>query len=350
MYKDPLFGNFFPWLASLYDPVIGGFYYSKSAKDSPEFNPDIESTAQALDILTNVKLMDSMPDEMVKKLILFFQQKQLDTGYFIDSHNDMKQYDRMVARALMYSLKSLYILGGKPLYPTESLVTKNLPLHLKSLDSLKTWLVERPWDNPWMACDNISATSVYFQLMEQQDKKEFLNCVMQFLEEKQDSQTGMWGEGRPYLKISGAFKLSLFFKKLNIPFPLADRVYDYMKYTLVNDTSEDMCWTRNVMDLLDAITPQLGEIPKKDIDLILNITWRNLRLYYKKDGGFSRHIHNSLVTPNNVPLGKGLEEGDMNASTQAIKIQYLTKKLFPAEAVKNIEILPSGFYKNILSI
>ncbi len=36
------------WLASLYDPKTGGFYYSVSARDSDRFFPDLESTYQAV--------------------------------------------------------------------------------------------------------------------------------------------------------------------------------------------------------------------------------------------------------------------------------------------------------------
>jgi len=40
------------WLAKLFDPDIGGFYYSNSARDNEGFLPDIESTIQAVNYLT----------------------------------------------------------------------------------------------------------------------------------------------------------------------------------------------------------------------------------------------------------------------------------------------------------
>ena len=36
------------WFPNLYDPAVGGFYYSNSARDTEGFLPDIESTGQAL--------------------------------------------------------------------------------------------------------------------------------------------------------------------------------------------------------------------------------------------------------------------------------------------------------------
>ena len=42
------------WLGSLFDPDIGGFYYSNSAKRTHGFLPDIESTNQVLIMLKNL--------------------------------------------------------------------------------------------------------------------------------------------------------------------------------------------------------------------------------------------------------------------------------------------------------
>ena len=36
------------WLARLWDGDVGGFYFSNSARDNPQFLPDLESTMQAL--------------------------------------------------------------------------------------------------------------------------------------------------------------------------------------------------------------------------------------------------------------------------------------------------------------
>ena len=57
------YANFFDpeklirWWAGLYDPEIGGFYYSNSARDNAGFLPDMESTYQIL-----WRLHDFIPD------------------------------------------------------------------------------------------------------------------------------------------------------------------------------------------------------------------------------------------------------------------------------------------------
>ena len=40
------------WFAGLYDPEIGGYYYSNSARDNDQFKPDAESTSQALGFIS----------------------------------------------------------------------------------------------------------------------------------------------------------------------------------------------------------------------------------------------------------------------------------------------------------
>ena len=44
----------FSWLASLYDRDSGMFYYADSARDNEGFLPDVESTAQALNLLSGI--------------------------------------------------------------------------------------------------------------------------------------------------------------------------------------------------------------------------------------------------------------------------------------------------------
>ena len=77
------------WLANLYDPEIGGFYYSRSARDYSGFFPDLESTQQTFGILSNLGAIPSsmknamVPAEIKEKLVTFAREMQSDRdGYF----------------------------------------------------------------------------------------------------------------------------------------------------------------------------------------------------------------------------------------------------------------------------
>lgn len=320
---DLLFKDFYTWLAGQYDVKTGGFYYSNSAKTNDQFQTDIESTGQAFNIIMKSHLENSLPSWMKDKAIKFFQERQdPETGFFYDPQNNMREVDRMVARAVGYSVNCLRNLGAEPLYPLPgSSGLASLPEYLKTPERLVEWMDARPWDYSWMACDNISATSVYIKQLPLKEQTEYLSIIWNYLYEKQDKETGMWGDGRPYIKISGAFKLALFYKSFKKDMPRVNLIYKSLLKTLREDLSEDMCWTRNPIDLLMSIKSQLGEIPIEEISEIIEITYNNLRKYLKPDGGFSRHVEASLAMPNNVIIGKGLAEGDMNASTQALTIR-----------------------------
>lgn len=348
---DPLFEDFYTWLAGQYDPSFGGFYYAVSSKKSPEFQPDIESTGQAVHILGNSNLLQQMPEEMKNQVISFFQKRQTPEGYFFDFQNDMRNFERMVGRAIMYSCTALNMLGGHPLYslPGSGENRDTLPDCLKSLAALKKWIDERPWHYAWMAGDNIQAIGVYLRAIPEAEAEKYIEFICNYLLEHQDPQTGLWGEGRPYVRISGAFKLALFYRDIGKPLPRAELIYQSLLDTLHNDISEDMCWTRNPIDLLRVLKRQLGDYAEDDILDILTITYKNLEQYLKPDGGFSRHVKWSLEMANNVRLGKGLAEGDMNASTQALRIRNTVYEISgQMEKMNHLEQYARDFYDRII--
>lgn len=324
---NELFTNFIPWLCRQFDRETGGFYYAASSLGSQKFRPDIESTAQAVNILEMTGLLSRLPFKTKIKIISFFQERQTEQGYFLDPHNEMYKVDRMVARALSYSKNSLARLGAEPLLALPGNKQAELPGHMQTLDKFGRWLDERPWDNAWMACDNISAATVYLKSMPEDESKVFLDYLLPWLEQKQDRRTGMWGEGRPYIQLSGAFKLCLFYRNINQVMPNPGLIFNFLMNTLRTDKAEDFCWVRNPVDLLTVLLEQIPQPDPAILDQIYTTTLKNMSVFLKDDGGFSRGRENSLAMPNNQILGKGLAEGDMNAGTQAIRIRMLFHKL-----------------------
>ena len=82
------------WLAGLYDPNEGGFYYSNSARDFYPYRPDIESTSQALGwaisngaflgLSTNLaERFDNTIPDVALKIVNFSRSRQSSAdGYF----------------------------------------------------------------------------------------------------------------------------------------------------------------------------------------------------------------------------------------------------------------------------
>ena len=75
------------WIAGLYDPEIGGFYYSNSARDTEGYLPDLESTWQHLDNIASSggwrDINAALPESVREKLLSFAKGMQSPTdGYF----------------------------------------------------------------------------------------------------------------------------------------------------------------------------------------------------------------------------------------------------------------------------
>ena len=113
------------WLADLYDPVEGGFYYSNSGRDTDGFLPDIESTGQALTFLTGTgmttSVYDALPENVREQLINFVRIRQRSNGYFYHPQWEISAIDNNVTRRgrdLGYAESVLRTLRGAPIYNT----------------------------------------------------------------------------------------------------------------------------------------------------------------------------------------------------------------------------------------
>jgi len=355
---DNLFDGFFPWLAGQYDPGLGGFYYAQSSIQDKAFIPDIESTAQSLNIIDRQQLIGAMPAKMRNEMVHFFQQKQNpQSGYFVDAHPAMIKDEVMVHRAINYSTGSLKKLGSKALYPLP-FVAKAAPEYVSTPDSyLAKW---RSIDlrNSWRGCDRLATSCTYIGQMPESDREPFLQEAVRFLESIQDPETGLWGAGSLYVRISGTFKLHTFYSGFGIPMPNIELIYKSVLHCLRNEEATDMCYIRNPIDLLSYIQVPLTP---SEISEILTITNNNMSKLKRADGGFSREIENSPPGPNvaqvkkgdyypdmpePVALSQGLYEGDLNASTQATLIRRQAYRL--AGCIEEPLKGSSEFYEKII--
>lgn len=342
---DQLFEGFFEWLEGQYDSVSGGFFFARSSRDSGKFVPDIESTAQAVHILDRAGILPRLAPEMKEGLIRFFQGKQDPaTGYFYDENPDMREDEVMVGRAIGYSSSCLYKLGSAPLYPLPS--DKNAPAYMESTETYLAWLKSVELCNSWRGCDRLCNSAPYIRALPENERQPYLDTALAFLDSIQNKETGLWGEGAPYVRISGTFKLLTFYRSFDVPVPRRELIYRSIQHCLRTEVAKDMCYIRNPIDLLSEM--EGFHVPEDELTEIIEITLTNIRKLKRQDGGFSRELHRSPPAPNvaqvkedeyypnmpkAVPLGMGLVEGDMNAGTQALLIRTLLRRLSgePAE-------------------
>ena len=116
------------WFANLYDPAIGGYYYSNSGRDTDGYLPDAESTVQALNFIDasglsydlGGKYENVLPEWMKKQLISFAKGLQdPENGYFYHPQWGKDYTDTMISRRgrdLNWCCGILSRLGSAPTY------------------------------------------------------------------------------------------------------------------------------------------------------------------------------------------------------------------------------------------
>ncbi|WP_199621097.1 prenyltransferase/squalene oxidase repeat-containing protein [Paenibacillus alkalitolerans] len=336
---DRQFDGFFEWLDGQYDEASGGFYYARSSKRSGKFTPDIESTAQALNILERSNLLDRWSGRLKEKAVRFFQSKQDPaTGFFYDDDPNMRLDDVMVGRAIGYSLGALHKFTAKPLYPLPE-QSEATPEYMASSEAYGQWLRSVSLANSWRGCDRLSNSAPHLLALGPNERESYVMEAFAYLNGIQHPESGLWGEGSRYVQISGTFKLHQFYNRFQVPIPRKEAIYRSLLNALRNDDATDMCYIRNPISLLSSMKP---EISGAEMEEIADITLSNMAKLKREDGGFSREIDRSPPAPNvaqvkegetypdmpaAVPIGLGEKEGDMNAGTQAVLIRYTLREL-----------------------
>lgn len=117
------------WIANLYDPETGGFYYSNSARNNIGFLPDLESTSEALSIIELLltdyggTMTDYFGEEIAGKFVSFAKDMQDENGYFYHPQWAPELTDKNVAkrsRDVVNALSILGFFGAIPTYDTSN--------------------------------------------------------------------------------------------------------------------------------------------------------------------------------------------------------------------------------------
>ncbi|WP_159882111.1 prenyltransferase/squalene oxidase repeat-containing protein [Paenibacillus puerhi] len=336
---DSLFEGFFDWLEGQYDPSTGGFYYARSSQKSGRFEPDIESTAQAYNIIERCGLLRLLDEPMTAQAVRFFQSKQdAASGYFYDADPHMRLDEVMVGRAISYSTGALRRFGAAPLFPLPN-ERDAAPDYIATPEAYGRWLRSISLANSWRGCDRLCNSAPYLAQMSAERREPYLKEALDYFDRIQDPDTGLWGEGSWYVRLSGTFKLHTFYGRFRVEMPRLREMYRSLLHTLRSEEAVDMCYIRNPISLLAAM--KLRPSPEEWLE-IAEITVRNMTRLRRGDGGFSRELAHSPAAPNvaqvkqgehypdmphPVRLGLGEVEGDMNAGTQAILIRSLLHSL-----------------------
>ncbi len=124
--------NVISWFANLYDPAIGGYYFSNGSRNTPGFLPDAESTTQALQEFHSSGMLrkygnsyiEGLPEWFRSQIVAFLKSLQdPETGYFYHPQWSKEEVNAHLSRRSRDMTKSCSILkslGSAPTYDTPS--------------------------------------------------------------------------------------------------------------------------------------------------------------------------------------------------------------------------------------
>ncbi len=269
------------WYAKLYDPEIGGYYYSNSARDNQTVTyqgstypllPDIESTNQALNFIISSQMSSDyakdLPEYMREQIINFVITRQdPDSGYFYHPQWPKELTDKHTSRRsrdLGWAENILSKFSAKPLYTTPngmqgstvkaagyltlslkdsdvSLVSKVVPTALTNanienretfeayLKNFETSTTRNIMQHSYHVGNELTTQTSEIiardkELAQAGADYSLMDILIEWLNKHQNAETGCWQKvetSDPYYAVNGLLKISGIYNTAKVPMPNA---------------------------------------------------------------------------------------------------------------------------------
>ncbi len=377
------------WMADLWDPVTGGFYYSNSGRNTVGFAPDIESTMQVLNFIRYSGMngdLNTLPESMKKSIIEFIKSCQsAEDGYFYHPQwADKEITDERRGRDQSWSLEILKIFGEKPLYttggvegsigapgvsPTSHLTsrftrgysaemsrvvaTAATLDHLKSEEAFREYLDSQNWADAYVTGNRLAAQVTSIKAAG------LLDFCIEYLNGKQ-KDNGMWDDQTGDYATNGFLKIGAIYETAGAAIPRAKEASEFLLNVITSpDEPGTVCWVYNVWYALNIITKGLysagGEENIKLADSIIDDLRKNAPKYIeiaaekyaifaKQDGSFSFNPRQSAALSQGMPVAvKYKNEGDVNGTY--LSSIGLIGRIFDALRYERVEPYTENDYK-----
>ena len=219
----------YEWLAGLWEPEIGGFYYSESGRDHEGFLPDIESTLQAIGIVRSTGMLDewggsfydAFPAWLREKLVSFTKSLADPDGYYYHPQWGKDIITRRRSRDLTWSISMLKSFREKPPMPTAlDLLASDkkeevaAAPHLASEEAFAKYLEEMDiYKQSYVSGSTIGSQA------EQIKAAGLDKMLIDHYNEKQNPKNGLWADSVTYYSVSGLLKISSSYQRLGYDFP-----------------------------------------------------------------------------------------------------------------------------------
>lgn len=237
------------WYASLYDPEIGGFYFSNSARDTEGFLPDIESTAQAINFITEISgickgenngqyPITTLPTHLAEKISNFAYNLQDKDGYFYHPQWGKDVTATRRGRDCGWSWRMITPLGKKTKYlrVTERRgrtdVEITLPDYLQSIDLFKEWVMGLELKTRSYSIGNL-INSTASQIIAA--GPEYVKILVDHLNESQYPENGLWQPEVNYDSVNGLMKLGITYPGFGATLPYPEKSFESARTVIMSD-------------------------------------------------------------------------------------------------------------------
>ena len=374
--------DLYVWLANLWDPDRGGFYYSASGRDTLGYLPDIESTAQAMSILSTSNMLenfggdysDAISEDMRAAMLEFALSLQdKDDGFFYHPQWGKSVNTARRARDLSWATSIIEAFGEKPLYDTPtgtqgsigtvgvSSVTSlsdrlggssavavskvigvsdsRVPEHIRTPEAIREYIIGLNFhSNSYNAGSTLSTQRAQIK----NAGSDVVNEMFKTLEELQFSHNGLWEETVSYQSSNGFMMLSALYSYFRRAIPCAQTALDsVLEIMLTPDGAVHICSVYNpwasLANLLSNIKifgtaneyNRISANIASSASELVNITVDKLMNNYVGDGGFSYfHGRTSYLSQGALVALPNAVESDVNATAVSITMVNCMEDIF----------------------
>ena len=334
------------WFAGLWDPEIGAFYYSNSARDHEGFLPDLESTAQAVgyistmcglseDVNDSDTAITKWPERYQKKICNFAYNLQDEDGYFYHPQWGKDISETRRGRDGGWAWRMIEPLGVECKYvrpskrPSQKVtVAPTVPAYLHSPEAFIEWLESRNIrENSYSFGNLINATGA--QIITR--GPEYVKILVDYLNRMQIPENGLWEPQVNYASVNGLMKLGLSYPGFGATLPYPDKSFESARQAVISDEEITFaCQFYNAWASVQACLKSMelsGDEEKAEkyrarlrevAPEMIRITGEKIALTAVGDGSFAYYTAASgLTCPRSqgalVAL-KGVREGDVNGN------------------------------------
>ena len=391
------------WMAKLYDPKIGGWYWSNSARDTEGFLPSIEETYEAMMFIKSSGMAGmfdndwsrAIPDWLKKKIGDFVYNLQDEDGFFyhpqwpkeyIIENNRQSRITRDVGSAKTL----LRGLGIKPKYPdpgkrseekrgekekpamlTQYESAENFAAYIKGFDD-EISAIEDPYKRAFKFYyygNLFQSTTGYVN-----KNPEFKKILLDFFKKWQNPKNGLWSDVLCYDATNGLHKIASVYNSIGARLEHVDEmVASTMEMISVDPKTKPAgagtyvynAWScfpyiyYNIRHFAEGSEAEREAACQKIKDTVLrtapktiSYSREHIKGLRREDGSFSYSRSGSCPTAQGCPIAvPGACEGDMNGNSIATLalIQHIMRALeaeeyeiplfTEAERVKFMDIL-----------